>query len=397
MREHVTLSELLGDVKNTLDKAYSRYTYRVLAEITDIKVYYNRQYAFLNLIEKQNGDIVATVGAVIWRDNFHIIREFEKATGVTFNQNLELVLEVEIQFHVRYGLRISVVAIDETYTLGKLEQEKQNVLLSLVKDHPKLVWMLAGETRSANHLRKLPMVMQKIALIAAPGSDGRRDFLHELENNAWNIDYSLMEFPAQVQGEAAAGQIAAQLHKINSTQNSFHGIAIVRGGGGNTDFSAFDSYQVGLAVAQCPYPVFTGIGHERNVSITDLLAFGPEKTPTKCAAAFTEHNLNFLSYVQNARENIGKRCLGKIQLYQQQTRNMGANILKSAQWRITRERQTLHQFEEKLKMAGPQGTLQRGFALVRKDGKHIAKAEKLAPGDRIEIEFTDGKRQAIIE
>ncbi len=397
MTDYISLSELLGDIRGTLEKEYGQYTYRVLAEITDIKVYYQKQYAFLTLLEKQGDNIVANAGAVIWRDNFSIIKQFEKATGVKFDQNLELLLEVEIQYNVRYGLRLSIISIDETYTLGKLEQEKQNVLVRLMADYPKLVWMRDDMYRSNNHLKKLPMVMQKIALIAAPSSDGRRDFMHELENNEYNIDYSLMEFPVQVQGDTAAGQIGLQLEKINRTQEAFDAVAIVRGGGGSTDFSAFDSYRVGLGVVQCPYPVFTGIGHERNVSITDLLAFNAAKTPTKCAAAFTEHNMHFLGLVQNAQQNIGTRAKGMVSLFRQQTQNTQSKLLRSAQWRITQEKQFLHRVEDKLKMALPDGTLQRGFALVRKNGKHIAKSEMLDFGDEIEIQFTDGTKKARIE
>lgn len=395
--DYSSLSELLGDIKSTLDKKYGKYTYRILAETTDVKVYYQRQYAFLTLLEKQEGEVIASAGAVIWRDQFSIIRNFEKATGQKFEQNLELLLEVEVQYHIRYGLRINILAIDESYSLGKLEQEKQLVLNRLCAEHPKWVWMRDSEYRSANHLKKLPLVVQKIALIAAAGSDGRRDFLHELEHNPYGINYSVMEFPAQVQGEAGISQVGLQLEKINRSNAAFDAVAIVRGGGGNADFAVFDAYRVALAVAYCPYPVFTGIGHERNVSITDLLAFSAEKTPTKCAAALTQHNMEFLAFVQNAAADIRKRSLGMVELYRQQSKNLMQGILKSAQWRITREKQDLHRFEEKLQMALPTGTLLRGFALVRKGGKHVALAKQLAEGDIIEIEFSDGKAEAQIQ
>jgi exodeoxyribonuclease VII large subunit len=397
LTDYIHLSELLDDIKNALDKKYSKYTYRVIAEITDIKIYYNRQYAFLNLIEKTNGDIHAAASAVIWRDNFHIIREFEKNTGVNFNQNLELILEIEIQYHIRYGLRLSIVGIDAAFTLGKLEQEKQETLKRLIAEHPKLVWQRDDEYRSANHLLKLPVVMQKIALIAAPGSDGRRDFLHELTQNEYGINYSVLELPAQVQGEAASGQIALQLEKISKFKNVVDAIAIVRGGGANTDFSAFDSYRVALAIAQCPYPVYTGIGHERNVSIADLLSFASLKTPTKCADAITNHNLEFLGMIQNAKTIISRKSKSLIEIYRNQLQSLQLNLLKSAQWNITQQKQFLNTVGNRLIAAMPTETLQRGFALVRKNGKHIYSSKMLEKNDLIEIEFADGKKLAKIE
>lgn len=393
-QNYIQLSDLVDAIGESLHENFGKNRYRIIAEITDVKVYYQRSYAFLNLVEKEGDEIVAATGGVIWRDHFHIIKDFEKATGVSFSQNLKLVLEIEVQFHNRYGLRISIVGIDETYTLGKLEQDRTKVLNNLIASHPKSVWMRDGEYRSANQLIKLPMVMQKIALIAAPGSDGRRDFLHELANNGYGLGYAVEEFPAQVQGDAAAGQIATHLNKISKTNGVFHSVAVVRGGGGNTDFSAFDSHEVALAVADCSLPVFTGIGHERNVSIADLLSHTSQKTPTKCAAGITEHNLNYLAFVQGAEDDIKKRVLRMLDQFKQQTKNAEMNLLKSLQWRITKERQKLEHAAEKLNMAGPIDTLQRGFALVYKDNKHVAKGVGLNPEEDIEIRFADKRIKA---
>lgn len=396
-QNYIPLSALVDAIGDALQANFGRSRYRIIAEITDVKVYYQRSYAFLSLVEKEGSEITAAVSAVIWRDHFHLIRDFEKATGVSFAQNLKLVLEVEVQFNSRYGLRISIVGIDETYTLGKLEQDRKDTLNRLVKEHPKSVWMRDGEYRSSNQLLRLPMVMQKIALIAAPGSDGRRDFLHELANNGYPLGYSVEEFPAQVQGDAAAGQIAVHLEKINKIKDAFHTVAIVRGGGGSTDFSAFDDFRVALAVADCALPVFSGIGHERNVSISDLLCHSPQKTPTKCAAGITEHNLEYLAFVQNAGDDIKKRALRMLDHFQQQTKNKETQILKSSQWLITKEKQRLNHLLEKLSAAQPDHILKRGFALVYKDGKHMPMGKSLKQGDSIELRFADTKLKAIID
>jgi exodeoxyribonuclease VII large subunit len=397
MKDYILLSDLMTAVSDTLYDGFGDQSFRILAEVTDVKVYYNRSYAFLNLVQKSGSDIVASASAVIWRDHFHIIKEFEKATGTGFNQNLELVLEVKLQFHNRYGLRISIVGIDASFALGKLEKEKQHTLNSLVTEYPDLVWVRDGEYRSANQILKLPMVMQHIALIAAPGSDGRRDFLHELENNLYGIDYRVTEFAAQVQGEAAIGQISAQLERIKQANGAFQAVCMVRGGGSNTDFSAFDSFKVALAVADCPIPIFTGIGHERNVSITDLLCHSPQKTPTKCAAGITDHNIQFLAFVQNAADDIQKRALRLMDNFKVQIHNTEQNLLKSAQWSITKQRQWLQHQLTHLDMANPGNTLQRGFALVYKNQQHIGSGGLLKSGDPVSIRFKDTTLKATIE
>lgn len=383
-------------VGDTLYATFGGRRFRVLAEVTDVKIYYNRQYAFLTLVEKSGQEIAASASGVIWRDHFHIIRNFEKATGATLTQNLELVLEVEVQFHNRYGLRISITGIDESFALGKLELERQKTLAALVAQHPDAVWVRDGEYRSANHLLKLPIVIQHIALVAAPGSDGRRDFLHELSNNPYGIDYAVTEFPAQVQGDAATGQIAVQMERIQKAAGVFQAVAIVRGGGSNTDFSAFDSHRVALSVAECPVPVFTGIGHERNVSITDLLCHSPQKTPTKCASGITEHNLEFLAFVQNAADDLKIRALRMITNFRQQTEHYQQALHRSAQWLLSREKQWLEGRLSHVQMADPGNTLNRGFALIYHNKKHMPVASELHPGDEVEIRFADKTLKARI-
>lgn len=383
-------------VGDTIHETFGRNRYRIIAEVTDVKVYYQRSYAFLTLIEKEGDTIVASAGAVIWRDNFPIISEFEKSTGARFTQNLELVLEVELQYHIRYGLRISITGIDAAYTLGKLEQQRQLILDRLVRENPQEVWLRDGVYRSANHILKLPAVIQRIALIAAPGSDGRRDFLHELENNGYGMAYVVKEFPAQVQGELAHKQISEQFHQIGKQAGEFDIVALVRGGGGSTDFSAFDSHEVSLAVAMCPIPVFSGIGHQRNVSIADLLCHSPQKTPTKCAASVTEHNLQFLAFIQTAEGDIFSSAQTMLSNYRQQTVYLAGNLLKAAQWGIQRQRQWLENTLVHISLADPQQTLKRGYALVYLKGKTIPSGKLLSDHDSVEIRFHDTTLNATI-
>ena len=206
---HMSLSELAAEVQESLDADFGGRRMRVLAETCDVKVYWNRTYAFLDLIEKREGQLVAKMGAVVWSRDFGIIQKFKKLTGQNFEENLELLLEVELQFNPRYGLRLSIVSIDENYTLGKLQAEKDQTLEKLLAAASKFVWRDGEEIRSANQELRPGQVMQRIVLLAAAGSDGRRDFLHELEQNPYDLDFSVLDLPVQVQGEQAARQIGA--------------------------------------------------------------------------------------------------------------------------------------------------------------------------------------------
>lgn len=396
MKPWIALSDLMSGIKKAIESGFSGHTFRILAETTDVKVYHQRQYAFLNLVEKQGDQIAAAAGAVIWRDHFPLIRNFEKATGITFAQNLELVLEVEIQFHERYGLRLSIVDIDTAYTLGKLEQERENVLRKLAAQEPQLLWLEDGDYVSANHLLKRPLVMQRIALISAAGSDGRRDFLQELQNNSWAIRYHITEFNAAVQGTGAAGEIARQLNNIAGHAADFDLIAIVRGGGSNTDFSAFDHYEVAKQICASPKPVWTGIGHDRNISVADVVCNEMLKTPTRCAAAITEHNLGFLGFIQDSRQKIGKSAERFIENGRNDLAEKKRRIQNALKWRIESERSRLLQNDRHLEMLYPAKTLIAGYAMIRKNGKVIRSVSDLNVNDDIQIRLADGVANATI-
>lgn len=396
----IRLSEFINRIKDTLDAEYYGETFKVVAEITDVKIYYQKTYAFLKLIEKRGNDIVAEISASIWNNNFGIISKFQKETGQSLEQNLELLLEVEVQFHVRYGLRLSVIGIDAAYTLGKLEQQKTDTLQRLLQNNRGYVFLEEGVYFSANAGLKVAEVLQNIALICAPGSDGRRDFVHELEANPWHIDYNIVEFHTQVQGPGAASQIIKQLELIESyrqkSENLFHCICIVRGGGSNTDFAVFDDYELNLQIASAKLPVFTGIGHDRNISIADMMAAGFLKTPTKCAAFINEHNALYLSYIAELQGKIAVTVNERMAAERNEINRYKERLGLALNYYITKQKTDLNYLNDKIKMMNPGNVLQRGFALVRKNNKIITKKMALVKGDIIDIELKDGMINATV-
>jgi exodeoxyribonuclease VII large subunit len=173
----------------------------------------------------------------------------------------------------------------------------------LLKNYPAQIQIADGEYHTANKKLQWPKVLQRVALIAAAGSDGQRDFMQELLHNQYGYHFELTLFTASVQGQQAVAELTTQLDEIHQMASSFDVVAIVRGGGSNTDFAAFDDYEVARRIAVFPIPVFTGIGHDRNTSIADLMAW-QFKTPTKVAAAIVDTALRFENDLQEIQENI---------------------------------------------------------------------------------------------
>jgi exodeoxyribonuclease VII large subunit len=385
----IPLSAFLGVVEDSVYQVFGERRFWVIAETADVKVYRDRFYAFLNLIEKQGSEVVASAGAALWRTSFGKIAQFEKITGVKFENNLKLVLQISVSYNAKYGFRLVIHDVDTAYTIGQLSQQREQILESLAQKHPKLVWKIDDNYVSANQFLPRLSVYNNIALIAAPNSDGYRDFVHELENNPWRLKFNITLFPVPVQGDNAAPEMVKAIVEANSVNNC-QAIILVRGGGSQTDFSPYDSYELSLAVAGSKLPVFTGIGHERNVSIVDELAFAQLKTPTKCAAYLVEWNYKVVVDLLSAKTHLLHSAQKMIVQKQNTVNSYRSQIAKSALWMVVSQKQKVMHQLQKLQLLQPTKTVQRGYSLLRKEGKIIESIQGVQEGDAVVIQLKDG-------
>ncbi|MCX6217954.1 exodeoxyribonuclease VII large subunit [Spirosoma sp.] len=398
----IRLSDLAFTLEAVIDEAFGQKAVWVVAETSDIKNYPDRGYCFLTLVERDatggtsGRDTLAKLDACVWRKNYHTISDFERETGVAFARNIQLLLLVSVSFSPVYGLRLEILKIDPSYTLGNLERERQQVLDTLVQKHPDLVWLEAGQYITANQLLPRPSVMQRLALITAPNSDGWRDFRHELAQNPFGYDFVVDEYLTQVQGQGAERAICSQLERIRSSELIYDAVVIVRGGGSQLDFGSFDTYLIGHTVAGFPIPVLAGIGHERNVSITDLLCHQSVKTPTKAAAFLIEHNRQF-------EEN----CL----LLRERLRVVTREAFQTAREDLDRETERLRfvsqtyfrachtNLAEKvvtLRHLDPSNVLRRGYALLLRNGRILTQITDVQPNEILQVQMYDGSINIVV-
>lgn len=391
----IKLSDLAYTIEAVVEDSFGGKAMWVVAETSDIKNYPDRQYCFLTLVEREGNQTVAKLDAAIWRRNYPIIRQFEQATSVAFARNIQLLLLVSVSYHPTYGLRLEVHQIDHAYTLGNLERERQAVLDALVRDYAQFVWLDQGQYITTNQMLDRPAVWQRIALISAPSSDGWRDFRQELANNPWGYQFTVDEYLTQIQGQGADRAICTQLEQIANSNIAYDVVVIVRGGGSQLDFGAFDTLRMGIAVASFPYPIVAGIGHDRNVSITDMLCHQSVKTPTKAAAFLLEHNRLFeetclqlawriaeasRSALQNAREDLD--------WLSDRFRQGTQTYLRNRQIELTEKATTIRHLD-------PMNVLKRGYALLSQNGKILTRAEQFVPGEPVEARLADGIIQLI--
>ena len=386
----IRLSDLAFTIEAVLDDAFGRQPLWVVAETLDVKNYPDRGYCFLTLVEREGNETLAKLEACIWRRNHHTIRDFEEATGVAFARNVKLLLQLSVSFSPTYGLRLEILKIDPSYTLGNLERERQTVLDTLVREHPDLVWLEGGHYITANQLLPRPAVMQRIALITAPNSDGWRDFRHELAQNPFGYDFVVDEFLSQVQGKGAEQAICGQLEIIRRSNVPYDAVVLVRGGGSQLDFGSFDSFLMGHAVAGFPVPVLAGIGHERNVSITDMMCHQSVKTPTKAAAFLIEHNRQFEENCLRLRDRLGLVAREALQTAREQL-DMTTERLRFVAQNFLRDRHTeLTEKTVTIRHLDPANVLRRGYALLLRNGRIVTKAADVHLNENLQVQLHDG-------
>ena len=387
---YIKLSELVYDIENVISDKYKNKTYWIVAETSDIKKYDERRYCFIKLIEKANSKVVAKIDAVIWWQYYDLIDRFEVTTRKAFSKNLELLLNVRVSFSAKFGsLQLEIVDISFQYTIGKLEMERKEILSKLVKENPEIISLVDGEYQTYNKSQDLPWVIQNIALISAPNSDGLNDFIHELETNKFDYKFNIDKYLTQIQGQNAARMIIDQLKAITTSDSIYDVIVIARGGGSQLDFGAFDTYEVGQAIAGLNIPVITGIGHERNISIADLMSHTSVKTPTKAASFIIDVNANFEENIEGLKYQFFEIIQDTLDDENEKIRNIAERFKNETTLFINKTSNELEKLNLSIKYLNPENVLSRGYAVLFHNGKLLLDPSIVQKGDIIKTVIKD--------
>ena len=405
--------------------------YWIHAEISELRV---NRHCYLEFAQKNadgNG-LTAKARGQIWASSWPMIKLFfEKTTGQALSVGMEVLVKVQVTFHELYGYSLNVIDIDPTYTLGDITRKRKEIIDQL----------RAEGVENMNKELQLSRLLQRIAIISAAGAAGYGDFCNQLTNNRRGLVFSPKLFPATMQGNDVERTVIAALNKIAQEADNWDAVVIIRGGGATTDLSGFDTLALAENVAQFPLPVITGIGHERDDTIIDMISHTRVKTPTAAAEFIIRHQEEELDHVEDLADRLSK-ATGNIlttektrlqmaatrlpSLYanfklreearlertlthishaiEQQIRDEGGktDILERrlalyAQTLISRNSNRLEVLENKIKNADPERILQMGFTLTRSNGKVVKDASKLKPGDRIDTTFINGTLTSIVQ
>ncbi len=367
MTQRTRLSELVNQIKGTLQQRFAGEEFWITSEITNVKPHeVSRPYRFITFIEKEGNITKAQINGVFWSNALPQIDAFEKITKQPFVSGLELTCKVRVSFNNRYGLQLEVLEIDSTYALGKIEIEKQQTLERLVEENPTTIKLVDGQFKTFNNSLPIPILIQKIALVTAPNSDGKRDFKKEIENNKHRYSFSVDEFLTQIQGDNAHELILQQLKSIEQQKDNFDLVVVVRGGGSQTDFKPFDDYELAKYVASFPLPILTGIGHDRNTSIVDMMCF-QHKTPTKVATFIIDNNFAFETEILDLKERVHDR-VGRL---------------------LENSKEDLKEMKRLVKSFSPLTVLNRGFAIITIDNEIVTDPKKIKENAQMQTLLRD--------
>lgn len=430
--DSISLKELLLTVRNEIANAFCD-AYWVRAEISEIRENSNG-HCYLELIEKDSSGklIVAKSRASIWADTYRMIKPyFVKETGQELKSGMKVMVQVSISFHELYGFNCAIRDIEPSFTIGDLAKKRQEAIRQLQEDG---IWDM-------NRTLNLPIPLNRIAIITSSTAAGYGDFIDQLTRNKQGYRFRTFFFPATMQGDGAAKSIINALDNIYEQQEQFDAVAIIRGGGATTDLLAYDEYELAACCAQFPLPIITGIGHDRDQSVVDMVANTRCKTPTAVAAFLIEQmdetasallslkeslkslvNKNFedahsrlkndaLAFSQRInillreekqemeRKQSKVRYTISLLLMRQVQRIKEANnrIRNVINGKISEEKHHLAISEKAIHLLSPEYILKKGYSLTVKEGKIVKSHTELNKGDLITSIFADGKKESIIK
>lgn len=362
--------------------------YWVEAELAECRE--RNGHCYMELVEKdeRSNSPIAKASAKCWRQTWTLLHAtFLRATGQPLRAGMKVLLRVYPQFHEAYGFSWIVSDIDPTYTIGDLARRRQEIIKTLKAQ---------GVFDLQRELRLSPFA-QRIAVISAESAAGYGDFCRQLLDNEYNLQFHTELFPAIMQGERVEQSVIQALNLINNRIDDFDAVVIIRGGGATSDMSGFDTLPLAENVANFPLPIITGIGHDRDECVLDMVSHTRVKTPTAAATLLITHLCNTLQQVADAENVIAHYAQDRLQRHRLQLEHITTLLPHLAQRLMTEAHHSLERIQLKLEGYDPQLLLQRGYSITLHNGQIVKSPQDVKSGDEIETRLKQGTIKSIIQ
>lgn len=448
-----SLLEVTRSIQKTLEQRYTS-AFWVKAEMIKLNHYSHSGHCYPDLVEKQQGKVIAQIRSNLWKRDFQRINDnFLQVLKEPLKDGIKILFLAKISFDPVYGISLHILDIDPSFTLGDLEKEKQETISRL---------RVEGLFRK-NKNAPFALLPQRIAIISVETSKGYADFLKVIENNPWAYKFFHMLFPSILQGEKAIDGIIFQLGQIKKVLSHFDLVAIIRGGGGDVGLSCYNDYELSKAIANFPLPVITGIGHATNETVVEMIGFENAITPTKLAEFLIQQFHNFaepvregqrimadfaLNFIGDEKQNLRAEvkmfrtaCKNILSVNRRQILNNGRSLYQGSAFLFRNQRNILghvkeqtgrqatfqlknrHEFvlrvqrnlsgktaskikneqllleglEKNIRIMDPKNVLKRGYSITTKNGKALTSTDDILVGDQLETVLMEGKLISIVK
>ena len=408
-QQALSLYELNGLVKRSVRSCLPD-TYWVQAELSDVRSNYSG-HCYLEFVQKDAGgnNLIAKARGTIWSNIYKMLKPyFEQETGQAFVSGIKVLVQVSVEFHELYGYSLTVLDIDPTYTVGDMVRKRREILRQLEEEG----------VIDLNKELEMPLLPQRVAVISSATAAGYGDFCNQLMNNPRGYGFRTELFPAIMQGERVEESIISALEAIFARIDEFDVVIIIRGGGATSDLSGFDTYELAANCAQFPLPIITGIGHERDDTVLDMVAHTRVKTPTaaaeyliarmnQCADALDEMSSRLQQGVRNRllwehrrmeslKQRIPSSVYKRIADAKYDLFSMQRDLQMASRQILSMKKHRLELLQQRLNDALPERQLARGYSITLKDGKAVKDASLLKEGDTLITLLHHGKVESVI-
>ena len=410
IEEPLTLYSLNNMVRHALSDSLPL-QYWVTGELSEVREASNG-HCYIELVQRDeaSGELVAKARGTIWSRIYTLLRPyFLEQTGQPFATGLKVLLQVKIVFHELYGYSLDVCDIEPAYTVGDMARRRQLVIKRLTEEG----------VIDLNKELDFPLLPQRIAVISSSTAAGYGDFCDQLLGNRYGFVFYPHLFPSPMQGSGVEQGIITALNRIAETIDLWDAVVIIRGGGAVSELSCFDTYDLANNCAQFPLPIITGIGHQRDESVLDMVAHTRAKTPTAAAELLVHAMLEQAAYVGGAMQAIADAAKSRmenerlrmnalagrmpvtaalsVQNRRMYLQSLAQRLLPATEMFIKEQKHRLEIIKGKMDAASPENILAMGYSITRVNGKAVRSVADVKPGDEVTTTVAGGEFTSIVK
>ena len=378
----LTLSALKGLVRSVVEEGLPL-RYWVTGELSEVRAT-SVGHCYIELVERDEltGEMVAKARGTIWSRVYSLLRPyFLEQTGREFAVGLKVLVQVTVKFHELYGFSLDVCDIEPAYTIGDMARQRMLIVKRLTDEG----------VIDLNKELPFPLLPKRVAVVSSASAAGYGDFCDQLNNNMYGFRFAVSLFAAPMQGNKVEEGIIAALDAIASDAIPWDVVVIIRGGGATSDLSCFDTYDLANNCAQFPIPIITGIGHQRDDTLLDIVAHTRVKTPTAAAEVLIHSMLMQAERVASLQQAISEAATRTLTDERHRLQSLLHRLPSAATLLLQQQRHRLDIYEERLKAYSPDNILAQGYTLTLSGGRIIKSAAELYEGDTIVTRFADGE------